>query len=100
EVTLRGVKGALRVETASGEIRVEGEPKADWHIGTASGSIGLKLPSEASFNLDARTIAGTLRTDRAITVEGLISGRHLQGKVGNGGALLEAHTASGDIEID
>jgi len=41
-----------------------------------------------------------LRTDRAITVEGLISGRHLQGKVGNGGALLEAHTASGDIEID
>lgn len=99
-VTLRGAKGALRIETGSGEIRVEGEPGADWHIGTASGSIGLKLPSQASFNLDARTISGSLKTDRTLTVEGLTSRNHLQGKVGNGGALLDAHTASGNIEID
>jgi putative adhesin len=100
DVTLRGAKGPLKVQTASGEVHVEGEPDADWHIGTASGSIGLKLASQASFNLDATTISGSLRTDRALTVQGLTSRTHLQGKVGNGGALLEAHTVSGDIEID
>ncbi|PYU25701.1 MAG: hypothetical protein DMG32_11625 [Acidobacteria bacterium] len=100
DVSLRGAKGALRVETASGEIRVEGEPNADWHLATASGRIGLTLPSRASFNLDARTISGIFKTDRALTSEGTASGHHLQGKVGDGGALLDAHTVSGDIEID
>ena len=100
DVTLRGARSALKIDTASGEIRVEGEPNADWHIGTASGSIGLKLPSQASFILDARTVSGGLRTDRALTVEGLASGNHIRGKAGNGGALLDAHTVSGNIEID
>lgn len=100
DVTLRGARGALKIDTASGEIRVEGEPTADWHIGSASGSIGLKLPSQASFNLDASTVSGGLKTDRALTVEGSVSGNHLRGKAGIGGALLEVHTVSGNIEID
>ena len=100
DVTFQGARGTLKIDTASGEIRVEGEPNADWHIGTASGSIGLKLPSQASFTLDARTVSGGLKTDRALTVEGLVSGNHLRGKAGNGGALLDAHTVSGNIEID
>jgi DUF4097 and DUF4098 domain-containing protein YvlB len=100
DVTLHGAKGAVRVETGSGEVRVEGEPTSDWHISTASGSIGLKLPAQASFDLDARTASGNLKMDRAITLSGLVSRNHLQGKVGNGGALLDAHTASGNVEID
>lgn len=100
DVTLRGAKGAIKIDTASGEIHVEGEPNADWHISTASGSIGLKLPSQAVFNLDAKTISGHLKTERALTIQGFASRNHLQGKAGNGGVLLEAHTVSGDIEID
>lgn len=100
DVTLHGAKGAVRVETGSGEVHVEGEPISDWHISTASGSIGLKLPAQASFDLDARTAAGRLIMDRPMTVSGLVSRNHLQGKVGNGGALLDAHTASGNVEID
>jgi Toastrack DUF4097 len=100
DVTLHGAKAAVRVETGSGEVHVEGEPTSDWHISTASGSIGLKLPAQASFDLDARTTSGSLKMDRAITVTGLVSRDRLQGKVGNGGALLDAHTASGNVEID
>jgi len=100
DVVLRGAKGPVRVETASGEIRVEGEPNADWHIGTASGRIGLKLSSQASFNLDAGTISGSFKTDRALAIEGLTSRHHVHGQVGAGGALLDAHSVSGDIEID
>jgi hypothetical protein len=99
-VSLHGAKGAVRIETGSGGIRVDGDPTADWHIAAGSGSIGLKLPSQASFNLDARTSAGSLKINRALTAEGFASRNHLQGKVGNGGALLDAHTASGNIEIN
>jgi hypothetical protein len=100
DVSLHGAKGAVRIETGSGEIRVEGDPTADWHISAGSGSIGLTLPSQASFNLDARTSAGSLKINRALTAEGFASRNHLQGKVGNGGALLDAHTASGNIDIN
>jgi DUF4097 and DUF4098 domain-containing protein YvlB len=99
-VNLRGIRGGLRIEAGNGGIHVEGEPTGDWHIGTGSGNIDLRLPLQVSFNLDARTSSGSLKVDRPLTVQGFVSRNHLQGKVGNGGVLLEAHTASGRIEID
>jgi DUF4097 and DUF4098 domain-containing protein YvlB len=100
DVALHGAKGAVKVETASGEVHIDGEPTSDWHISTASGRIALKLPAQASFDLDARTTSGSVKMDRAITVIGLVSRNRIRGKVSNGGALLDAHTASGDVEID
>jgi Putative adhesin len=99
-VTLSGVRGGLKIQTGNGEIRVVGEPKDDWHVGTGSGNIDLTLPSQASFNLDATTSSGSVELHRPLTVQGLVSRNHLQGKTGNGGALLDAHTASGNIEIN
>jgi hypothetical protein len=99
-VNLRGVRGGLKVETGNGGIHIEGEPTGDWHIGTGSGNIDLRLPLQVSFNLDARTSSGSLKLDRPLTVQGLVSRNHLKGKAGNGGVLLDAHTASGNIEIN
>jgi len=99
-VTLSGIRGGLKVHTGNGQIRVAGEPKDDWHVGTGSGNIDLTLPSQASFNLDATTSSGSVELRRPLTVQGLVSRNHLQGKMGNGGALLDAHTASGNIEIN
>ncbi len=99
-VNLRGVQGAVTVKTGSGGIDVEGKPGGDWQIAAASGSIHLKTASQVSFNFDVRTASGSLNVDRPLTVQGLISRHHLQGKAGNGGALLEARTASGNIEIE
>jgi hypothetical protein len=99
-VTLRGIKGSLRVETGSGDIRAEGEPTGDWRVGAGSGRITLKLPSQASFTLDARTSSGTLNVNRQVTMQGNLSKSHVQGKVGNGGVLVDLHTGSGDIRVD
>lgn len=99
-VRLYGVKGGLRADTGSGDIHAEGEPTHDWRLGAGSGNIRLKLPSQANFNLDARTLSGTLEIKRPVTMQGQMSRKHILGKVGNGGVLLDLHTGSGDIELN
>jgi DUF4097 and DUF4098 domain-containing protein YvlB len=99
-VKLRGIKGGLRASTGSGDIQAEGEATHDWRLGAGSGNITLRLPAQASFDLDARTSSGTLRLNRPVTTQGTISKSHVQGKVGNGGVILDVHTGSGDIALD
>jgi hypothetical protein len=99
-VKLRGIKGGLTVETGSGDIHAEGQPTADWKVGTGSGTIGLKVPAQLSFNLDARTSSGRLTVNHPVTTQGAMSKNHIQGKVGNGGVLIDVHTGSGNVQID
>ncbi|HKR96234.1 MAG TPA: DUF4097 family beta strand repeat-containing protein [Candidatus Angelobacter sp.] len=99
-VKLYGVKGGLRASAGSGDIHAEGEPTSDWQLGAGSGNITLRVPSQASFNIDARTSSGSLKVNHPVTMQGSLSHNHIQGKVGNGGVLLDVHTGSGDIEVD
>jgi DUF4097 and DUF4098 domain-containing protein YvlB len=99
-VKLRGVKGSLRAENGSGNITVDGEPAGDWRVSAGSGNIDLRLPSGASFNIDARTSSGRLAVNRQVTMQGTFSRNHVQGKVGNGGVLVDLHTGSGDIQVN
>lgn len=99
-VKLHGIKGGLRAETGSGDITVEGDPTGDWRVSAGSGNIGLKMPAGASFNIDARTSSGRLTINRQVTMQGTFSRDHVQGKVGNGGVLVDLHTGSGDIQVN
>jgi DUF4097 and DUF4098 domain-containing protein YvlB len=99
-VRLFGVKGGLRAETGSGDIHAEGEATHDWRLGAGSGKITLRVPAQASFNLDARTSSGTLKVNHPLTIQGSVSHNHITGKAGSGGVLLDLHTGSGDIEIE
>jgi DUF4097 and DUF4098 domain-containing protein YvlB len=99
-IKLHGIKGGLRARAGSGDIQADGEPTSDWQLGAGSGTITLKISSQASFNLDARTSSGTLKVSRPVTVQGTMSRNRIQGKVGNGGPLLDLHTGSGDIYVE
>jgi hypothetical protein len=99
-IKLNGVKGGLRAQAGSGDIHAEGEPTSDWRLGAGSGNITLKVPTQASFNIDARTSSGSLKVNHPVTMQGSLSHNHIQGKVGNGGVLLDLHTGSGDIQVD
>jgi DUF4097 and DUF4098 domain-containing protein YvlB len=98
-IRLHGVKGGLRADAGSGNIDVEGEPTSDWRLGAGSGNITLKVPTQANFNIDARTSSGSLKVNHPFTMQGSVARNHIQGKVGNGGVLLDMHTGSGDIEV-
>lgn len=99
-VKLQGIKGGLRAQTGSGDIQAEGEATRDWRLGAGSGNITLKLPGQASFDLDARTSSGTLKVSHPVSYQGGITKNHIHGKVNNGGVALDLHTGSGDIYIE
>ncbi|HEY6348848.1 MAG TPA: DUF4097 family beta strand repeat-containing protein [Candidatus Angelobacter sp.] len=97
---LHGIKGYLRAGTGSGDITADGEPTGDWRVSAGSGNIDLRVPSTASFNIDARTSSGSLKVNHQVTSQGTFSRNHVQGKVGSGGVLVDVHTGSGDIQVN
>ena len=98
-IKLYGIKGGLRAQAGSGDILAEGQATTDWQLGAGSGNITLKMPAQASFNIDARTSSGSLKVSPSVQ-GGTVSHNRVQGKVGNGGPLLDLHTGSGDIDVE
>jgi len=98
-IKLYGLKGGLRAQAGSGDILAEGQATTDWQLGAGSGNITLKMPAQASFNIDARTSSGSLKVAPSVQ-GGTVSHNRVQGKVGNGGPLLDLHTGSGDIDVE
>jgi DUF4097 and DUF4098 domain-containing protein YvlB len=99
DVEVKGAKGAVKVQSGSGSIAAQGDPTGDWRLHTGSGNVSVELPQQASFNLVARTSSGSIDTNREIAVQGKLSPRELQGKVGGGGSTVELSTSSGSIQI-
>jgi Putative adhesin len=99
-VELRGVKGTLVVGTGSGDVRAEGEPTGDWKVETGSGNVNLQLPSNAGFDLYARSSSGRIMVDQPITMQGNLNNKkEVRGKVRGGGYMVELRTGSGDIDV-
>jgi DUF4097 and DUF4098 domain-containing protein YvlB len=99
DVEIKGVKGGAKVSTGSGSITAQGDPTGDWQLHSGSGSVRVNFPSQAAFNLVAKSSSGNIETSHEISVQGNISPRELHGKVGAGGPLVELSTSSGSIEI-
>ena len=97
---LEGVHGAVHAQTASGNILVEGEGQGSWRLSTASGSVTVRLPGQQGFTLHAHTVSGSIHTAREMTVQGTFGRHELEGKVGNGGFLLDVSTVSGNIRVE
>ena len=97
---LEGVHGAVRAQTASGNILVEGEGQGSWRLSTASGSVTARLPGQQGFTLRAHTVSGSVHTAREMTVQGTCGKHEVEGKVGDGGLMLEVSTVSGNIQVE
>jgi DUF4097 and DUF4098 domain-containing protein YvlB len=98
-IAARGLRGSLEARAGSGEITAEGEPRAGWIVRTGSGSVRLRLDSDAAFDLNAHTSSGSISVNRPVTVQGVVNRREIRGRVRGGGPQVEVETSSGDIEI-
>jgi hypothetical protein len=98
-IKLQGVVGALRASAGSGKIVVDGQQEGDWKLNSGSGSITVKLPDDASFDLNAESNSGGVRVAEHFSVEGKITKKHIKAAVNGGGPELRIDTGSGSIRV-
>lgn len=100
-VDVEGATKDVKAQAASGRVNVQGNPVANsyWELKTASGTVQLAVPANASFHLAAEAVSGEIKTDLPIMVEE--QGKHsLRARVGSGnGGRVEVHTVSGEIRL-
>ena len=100
-VDVEGASNDVKAHAASGRVSVQGNPGASsyWDLKTASGSVQLGVPANASFHLAAEAVSGEIKADIPIMVEE--QGKHsLRARVGSGnGGRVEVHTVSGEIHL-
>jgi DUF4097 and DUF4098 domain-containing protein YvlB len=99
-IDARDIAGGLDLESGAGSINVRGTPKHDWRVRVGAGSIHLKVPRASSFDLDAQSGFGTVSVASGLKVDGDVSSRRVQGKVGNGGPTVDLNSGAGTISID
>lgn len=100
KVVLEKVTGQIRGNSSSGSIIIDVD-RLDAPIRWAgsSGTITLRLPEDASFELDASTSSGSIHSDFPIQVNSQ-SNRQLRGTVGDGKVPIELRVSSGSIKIE
>ena len=95
-IRVHGLNGALTARTGSGDIEADGSITGSSRLQTGSGNIRVHIGPEAHFNVDASSGSGDIRIAGAPKSEH----HHISAPVNGGGPTLEAHTGSGDIEVN
>jgi DUF4097 and DUF4098 domain-containing protein YvlB len=99
-IVAEGITGGLHARTGSGSITVDGNPGDRWDLDTGSGSVFVRLPQQAAFDLDAHTGSGSVTVGHPLTISGRLRRNEVSGKVRGGGVALDVRTGSGSIRID
>jgi hypothetical protein len=99
-IRLRNVSGGVEAGAGSGDVLVEGKMDSDWRIHTGSGEVEVKLPSDAKFNIDARSSSGNVEVHHPVIMQGSLKRNHIEGTVNGGGTLLDISTGSGTIRVN
>jgi DUF4097 and DUF4098 domain-containing protein YvlB len=93
------IGGGVRARTGSGNVEMIRVGRAEVEVRTGSGDVTLGLDNNASFNLNAHTGSGSIKTTHPLTVSGQLSRHRLQGVVRGGGPSVSVTTGSGSILI-
>lgn len=67
---------------------------------STNGSITLALPAGINARIDAQTTNGRIESDFPVTVQGQMGRNRLNGTIGSGGQVIEAHTTNGGIRLE
>jgi hypothetical protein len=119
DVVAENIGRAVHATTVNGSVRVSTKAwaeassvngsieasmgSADWsgkvQINSVNGSIHLTLPETFNSDVKFSSVNGKLHTDFPMTVEGSMGGRHVQGRIGNGGRELVVETVNGSVDL-
>lgn len=89
-------------KTTNGGVNVSmGNAKwtGELELATTNGSVDVRLPASAEFEVSAATTNGGIHTDFPVTIQGSFSSKALSGKVGSAGRHLRVATTNGGIDL-
>lgn len=95
------IKANSRFNTISGSLNVDAvkmDSDSKYRLSSVSGSVNLNLPASSQFNLDAKSISGSINNSFEGTFNS--SNHHITGKVGSGGPDIVISTISGSIHLN
>jgi DUF4097 and DUF4098 domain-containing protein YvlB len=103
-ITLDGVTcERIDGQSISGDVQFSGdlEPNGRYEFTSHSGNVRLAIGSKTGFQIEATSFSGGIRSDLPLTVEGgnRRGNRSLNGRFGNGSAILDVTSFSGSIVI-
>jgi DUF4097 and DUF4098 domain-containing protein YvlB len=98
-IEVTGVKNDLKIHAISGSVHVDGDPaNRFWELKSVSGSVDIRVPSNASFLLSAESMSGGIRTNIPVILEE--QGKHsLRAHIGSSSGRIEVHTVSGGVDV-
>jgi len=90
----------VRLESSNGHIDLTMDAVREVKAITSNSSITVHLPASAGAMVDAHTSNSSITCDFDVSVRGgEISKHRLEGKIGNGGPVLDLGTSNGSIKI-
>jgi DUF4097 and DUF4098 domain-containing protein YvlB len=100
-VRAEGITGECTAHTSNSSITIEMDhaPRSAIRAESSNGSITLRLPGNTAARLEADTSNGSVRTDFDMTGSVRESRNHINGKIGEGGPLIELTTRNGNIGV-
>lgn len=92
----------VSAKTTNGKISAT-MGRADWtgelEFKTTNGSVDVRLPGSAEFEVTAATTNGSISTDFPVTTQGEIKRTKINGRVGQGGRAVVAKTTNGSVRL-
>jgi hypothetical protein len=101
-VNLESVGGPIEASAVNGAVEVEVArlgPSAGGEISSTNGSVRLTLPRDASADIEAHTVNGSVSCDFDLSGEHK-SRRKIEGRIGAGGARFEIGTVNGSARVE
>lgn len=121
DVRVAGAEGDVRVSSVSGSVRldapkasrvrassVSGDVEVRIHalagagalsFTSVSGNVDVHLPAGVDADVTMRTVSGSMESDFPLTLNGRMSRRSFEARIGKGGRELEVRTVSGDVRL-
>jgi DUF4097 and DUF4098 domain-containing protein YvlB len=98
-IEVAGAKNDVKVHAISGSVNIAGDPANHyWELKSVSGSVDIRVPTNASFLLTAETTSGDIRTNIPVILEE--QGKHsLRAHIGSSSGRIEVHTVSGGVDV-
>ncbi|MGA3096891.1 MAG: DUF4097 family beta strand repeat-containing protein [Bryobacteraceae bacterium] len=92
---------SVRLDTSNGgvDLSLPANFSSDLRVTTSNSSITVRMPSEPNARLVAHTSNASITSDFGIRMQGRIDKNHVEGALGNGGALIDLGTSNGGIRL-